>query len=298
MSVTIIDCAPDIRARLAESPVWSPAERALYWITIGLAEEPPAIHRLDPATGATKSFVQPEPVGAITLADDGRMLVARRSGVFLLNLATSAQEQVIPAPFDDNICEFNDGRCDRQGRFWVGTRSPANKPPPGEGHGKLWSLTRGKLVEHAVGPITSHNGTAISQDGRTLFTSETVPAQIYAYDLNPDTGAIGPRRIHATLAQGWADGATIDAEGCYWSANVCASRLVRIRPDGSVDREIMLPVTFPTMVTFGGETLDELYITSGFRRMTEEERRAEPLAGAILRVQPGVRGIPEPLYRV
>ena len=92
------------------------------------------------------------------------------------------------------------------------------------------------------------------------------------------------------------DGSAVDAQGFVWNAEFNGCRLVRLAPDGSVDREIVLPVDRPTCCAFGGPELDILFITSTSQNMTEAEHQANPMAGALMALHPGVRGLPEPRF--
>src|SRR4051812_14740834 len=112
-----IECVLDAKAATGENPVWAPEEGALYWIDIGA----PALHRLDPATGATRSWTMPDAIGAFALMGGERALLALRSGIAVLDLASGRIEPRAPPPYEPAQCRFNDGRCDRSGRFWVGT---------------------------------------------------------------------------------------------------------------------------------------------------------------------------------
>ena len=288
-----ITCVQDARAFVAEGPVWSAADQVLWWIDIGGQDHTPSLNRLNPATGESRMWPMPEPLGSIALASDGRILIARRSGFYLFDPTTGRDELV--AASDASMSQFNDGRCDAAGRFWVGTRTPTGAP---SNTGAIYSLEHGRLRRHDVGPITLHNGTGFSPDWRRMYTAETWEGVIYVADFDLARGEVSNRRIFAKLDQGGADGGAVDAEGCYWSANVSGGRIVRFRPDGCIDYSIQLPLTLPTMVAFGGPNLDELYITTARHRLDATGRDREPQAGGIFRCHPGVKGLSEPLYEV
>ena len=146
--------------------------------------------------------------------------------------------------------------------------------------------------------ITLTNGVAVSPDGRTLYLADSIPRTIFAYDLDPETGAITGKRIFATTEDrpGVPDGATVDSEGHVWSAQFDAGLVVRYAPDGCVVREIPFPVTRVTSCVLGGPALTTLYVTSASFRLSDEERRAQPLAGAVFAVEVDVPGVPEARY--
>ena len=147
--------------------------------------------------------------------------------------------------------------------------------------------------------IIVSNGPCWSPDGRTLYFADSFKRVIYAYDYLPADGTVGGRRIfaHFEALRGFPDGATVDEEGCVWSAEVFSGRLIRFAPDGGIDRIIGMPVESTTSVMFGGADLDILYVTS-MRRPIRGLRPREREAGGLFAVHGlGVRGLPEPRFK-
>ncbi len=274
---------------LGESPVWDGRARCLYWVDIRL----PAIRRLVPSTGALDTWPMPGLVGSIALADDGRLLVALPRSIDLFDPATGTLEafaQVPPLPQDHR---FNDGRCDRQGRFWVGTMNNITRAP----EGVLWRLDGDSRLRAMREGVCIPNSLAFSPDGRTMYFADSLRYALYAHDYDTVAGLPGePRTIASTTPPGFPDGSTIDAEGFLWNAEFNGHRVVRYAPDGRIDRVIDLPVRMPTCCAFGGDDLDILYVTTASQRMTDDELREQPLAGALLALDVGVRGLPEPCF--
>jgi sugar lactone lactonase YvrE len=273
---------------LGESPLWDGDAQALVWVDI----RRPAIRRLHPASGRLETWPMPEMVGAIALVDDGRLLVAMGAEILLFDPANGARETLASVPRPDGH-RFNDGRCDRQGRFWVGTMHNLTRAP----EGTLYRMQgRGTPVPVREG-LCIPNSLAWSPDGRTMYLADSLTHRIDACDYDPATGTPGAwRPFAATVPPGFPDGATVDAEGFLWSAQFKASQVVRYALDGRVDRVIPMPVDKPTAVAFGGTNLDVLYVTTASQHMTPDELAAQPLAGALLALDPGVRGLPEPRY--
>lgn len=280
-------CILDAKAGTAESPVWSAEEGALYWIDI-LA---PSLNRLDPKSGGNRAWSLPEAVGAYALTGQGTALLALCSGLAVLDLATGRIERCAQAPYDAASGRFNDGRCDRAGRFWVGSLRDS-----GPGGAALYRYDERGLVEQ-VGGIGQANGIAFSPDDSRLYHADTAARTIYAYRYDVATGAIAERRVFARVTAGKPDGAAVDVEGCYWSACHGAGRIRRYRPDGTLDREILLPVSQPTMPAFGGVDLDTLFVTSERHGLDAAQLAKEPLAGGIFCIEAGVRGLPDPLFK-
>ena len=148
------------------------------------------------------------------------------------------------------------------------------------------------------GGIEIPNGLAWSPDSRTMYFTDTFDRRIFAHDFDPDHGEMGPPRLFASLPEGTAtpDGATVDAEGFFWTAIYGGGRLHRYAPDGRLDRVVPLPMSQPTSCAFGGSKLNILFVTSASQRMSPEALAREPFAGAIISLDVGVTGIQEPSF--
>jgi sugar lactone lactonase YvrE len=284
---------------VGESPVWRAAEAALYWVDIPSKR----IHRLHPESGKADSWATPEMASCIAFNTKGVVIAGLESGVFSLKLepegaasATRLAAPVFPLP---NM-RFNDGRCDRQGRFWAGTMHMDMTA----GHA-VGSLYRYCVRYGLSGPVQSglftQNGLAWSPSGERMYLSDSHPKSrlIWMYDYDRDVGTPRNRRVFVdmNLHPGRPDGAAVDADGCYWTCANDAGRLLRFTPAGALDRSIELPVRKPSMCAFGGKNLDTLYVTS-IRPKTEAELTDQPLAGAVFALRPGVRGLPEPEFGI
>jgi sugar lactone lactonase YvrE len=296
----IVDPDPGVRvavssaALLGESPFWHPTERVLYYTDIPGHR----LHRFDPASGALAHWDFDTDVASCAPLVDGRLLLAMRDGLWRFNPGTGARTEVAKPPYDPAKERFNDGKCDPQGRFWVGTiyepREPANAA--------LYCHTGGQLVKRADG-ITVSNGLAWSPNGRTMYWSDTKAHTIYAFDFDPITGGISGKRVFASFPVkqagqpltgygGRPDGAAVDAEGCYWSAMFEGQRLLRLSPAGEIVREVRLPVRCATMPCFGGHDLKTLYITTARENRPAAELIEQPFAGCVLALDVDVPGLP------
>src|SRR5690606_17019524 len=178
----------------------------------------------------------------------------------------------------------NDGRCDRQGRFYVGTIFE----PRGEAGGAFYRLDGRELIrQEIVGPVTISNALAWSPDGTTMYHADTPTQQVYAYDYDIRDGRISNRRLFIDLRDAGEkpDGAAVDSAGNYWVALYGAGKVAQFSPEGRRLREIRLPVKAPTMPCFGGPDLKTLYITTARQKHTPEELQKMPLAGGIFSVR-------------
>ncbi len=286
------DCVLDIRSAFGESPIWHEVEQALYWIDGGA----PSVNRFDPSTGVNRVWPMPEPIGTLAFADDGRLVVALKSGVQLFDPQTGALEFLVdPEPSrPDN--RLNDGRCDRRGRLWVG--SMLDPIDPARAPGQLHSVSGRTSRTWADGLVTS-NGVAFSPDDRIMYHSDSFVGcrTIWAYDFDIDDGVIFNKRIFVDTngLGGRPDGATVDTDGCYWSASNDGWSVIRYTPQGKVDRTVQVPVRWPSMPCFGGRDLKTLFITSLSR--PGADIRDQPMAGSIFAVDLAIAGLPEARFR-
>lgn len=279
----------DTRDVLGESPVWSIAENALYWVDI----RGQMIRRLDGRTGHIRSWPMPELVGSVGLRKQGGVIAALRTGIALFDTDSGALTR-FPAPHADQPqMRFNEGKCDRQGRFWAGSMDDIGRGPVGV----LYRFESGEFIPVITG-VSVPNSLCWSLDDTTMFFSDGIGPAIWAYPFEASSGTVGTRRLFARLPDGTGipDGATIDAQGYLWSANYGGNQLIRFRPDGTVDKKVLLPVSQPTSCCFGGGKLDILFVTSASQRLTPEQLRLQPDAGGLLSMRPGVSGWPEPAY--
>jgi len=279
-----------LQAELAECPTWSAREQVLWCVDI-LA---PAIHRFDPRSGALESFPQQEEVGCIGLREQGGVIAALRSGVWLLDEQGRPQRKIADNPGEAAKSRFNDGRVDPWGNFWCGSLWE----PQDKNGALLCRVTPSLELEVKARDIKISNGVAFSPDRRWMYHSDTPNEVLYRYPLD-EKGEPGEREIFRQFdaAGGLPDGAAVDSEGFYWSAQFDGGRIVRIDPvSAQIVDEIALPVRWPTMVAFGGPDLKTLYITSSREDRTEEELARYPQSGDILAVEVEVAGMAEPLF--
>jgi L-arabinonolactonase len=270
----------------AEGPVWDDRAGRLYWTDI----ESRALWRLDPVSGRPETWAMPEKVCSIAFRRTAGLLIAFETGISFYDLESRAEKRIVDVEPDIPVTRLNDGRCDRQGRFIVGGFDPSEKGLSG-----AYRLDADLSIHRLFGGLSSANSTCFSLDGKTMYYADSPQAAIWAFDYDIDTGVPSHRRVFCDFKDqpGIPDGSVIDAEGCLWNAQWNGARVVRYRPDGSMERVIEVPCRNPTCVAFGGRDLDTLYITTSRLTLSPEEVRKQPLAGALLAVRPGVTGLPE-----
>lgn len=279
---------------LGESPCWHPQEQVLYWCDIPGKR----LHRLDPVTGALQQWDFPCEPASCAPGLGGELILAMRDGLWRFDPRQGHRVRLAPPPYDPAIERFNDGKCDPQGRFWVGTIYEPRDPPLAA----LYRWQQGELDKMADG-ITVSNGLAWSPAGDVMYWSDTKAHTVYAFDFDGATGGISARRVFARFPSkqagqdlrtygGRPDGAAMDAEGCYWVAMFEGQRLLRLSPKGDVLQEVPLPVRCPTMPCFGGPDLKTLYVTTARENRPETELAEQPLAGCVLAMPVEVPGLP------
>ena len=277
-------------AFLGEGPTWMATERRLAFVDI-LA---PAVIIADPADGSFVAHQTPELVSAVVPRRSGGFLVAAQTGLKAFDPG-SGRLAVIAAPEADKPGNrFNDGKCDRRGRFFAGTLAIDTTP----GHGSLYRLDadgRSTLIDAG---FHISNGLGWSPDDKRFYFTDSGARRIYVYDYDLETGAMAGRRTFVDVPEGVGipDGLTVDAEGFVWSAHWDGWCVTRYDPDGRVDRVLNLPVPRPTSCCFGGPDFATLYVTSARIRLSARQLAEAPLSGSVFAVQPGVHGLPETAF--
>ena len=280
-----VDLILPARALVAEGPLWDPGDGTLLWVDIDRGE----VHRLAPETGADSLTVACEhPVGAAVWRRSGGLAVALRGGVALVAAdGDAAAAQVVPVAADRPDQQLNDGACDRQGRFWVGT---ACRQP---GTSALYRLDADHRVEQVLPGVTMSNGLGWSPDHRTFYYVDSAAQRLDAFDHDPDSGRLGGRRplVSVPAEVGIPDGLAVDADGCVWLAVWGAGSIHRYTPAGVLDGILDVPASNVTSCAFGGAGLADLFVTTASRGLSPAQLAEQQHAGGIFAATPGVVGL-------
>ncbi|MFI4963767.1 MAG: SMP-30/gluconolactonase/LRE family protein [Caulobacterales bacterium] len=296
-----IRCVLRARALNGERPGWSEIERRLYWVDM----RAPSLHAFDPATGQDQCWEMPDWIGCYAFAAAGGLVVALRTGFFAFDPVDGALSFLAPPPYDPRRFCFNDGRCDRQGRFYVGPMysplGPGDAQPAAAQSAPVWRYGGGDRWLAATPPVKISNGLAWSPDGRLMYHSDTSQKTIWVWTYDPETGSAENQRVFAQVERGGPDGgpdgACVDRDGYYVCAIWGAGELLRFDPNGRLERAIRVPARYPTMPAFGGEDLATLFVTSASYPIPEAERGAYPEAGGLFAMEAPVPGLPPDYYQ-
>lgn len=288
-----ITCIVDARAELGEATLWDPEARVLWWVDIWKKE----IHRYDPATGTDEIYDVPEYLGCIGLRRKGGLVITMASGFYFFDPATGRLDPIADPEADQPKTRFNDGKPDRQGRFWSGTMFEVPGQPV-EFIGALYRLDPDLSVHKMIDGVGCANGLAWSPDSKTMYFSDSYSGRIDVYDFDPASGDIENRRtfVDMTALDEIADGATVDDEGCYWVTIPFKSKVRRYDPDGKLMQTVEMPTDLPTCCEFGGKDFDVLYVTTAVLKRPAEHFVGQKNPGGLFALDVGVKGLALPPF--
>jgi sugar lactone lactonase YvrE len=282
----------DARADLGEGALWDSRAGVLYWVDIMVGR----LHVFDPARGDDRVFEIGQHVGTVVPRRSGGVLLALHHGIAAFDPETGKLDVLCDPEADRPGNRFNDGKCDPAGRFWAGTMAIDCSA----GKGSLYRLDADRSLHRVLSPVSVSNGIVWSLDARTMYYTDTLSREVWAFDYDLATGAIANRRtaIRIPEADGLPDGMTIDAEGMLWVAHWGGGRVTRWDPRaGRLLDTIRVPASQVTSCAFGGPDLGTLYITSARRGLDANALAREPMAGALFCAKLDViRGVPATEY--
>lgn len=278
------EVAWEIRAELGEGPIWW--KGCLYWVDINA----PSLHVFVPTTGQNRSFPLQEQTGTVVPRASGGLVLAQQTGLVAFD-PESGRSQRLPWPADRPIVNrFNDGKCDPQGRFWVGTLG-RDQPTA-----SLFRIDAQFNVAEMLTGVRVSNGLCWDERRGRFYFIDSRNECVEAFDWEPSSGTIAGRRTVARLPagqQGVPDGMTIDTQGRLWVAVFGGFGIHCFDPDtGKSLEKVSVPTAKTSACWFGGENLDELYITTASIREDAESLRKYPLAGSLFVCRVGATGYP------
>ena len=276
----------DYECVIGEGPLWHPGEKCVYWTDIPMGR----MFRYNPATGAHEQFYDGEVVGGFTIQEDGSLLLFMAKGAIAI-WRDGRLEYVYEEIPSERETRFNDVIADPAGRVFCGTMSTAARPA------RLFRLDVDPQLTELLDDVDISNGMGFTPDRKQMYYTDSPTREIYLFDYNQDTGGITNKRVFVRTPEGEGvpDGMTVDAEGYVWSARWDGSCLVRYSPDGREDRRIEFPAKKVSSVIFGGEDYTDMYVTTAGGDNKVDEGYG---AGALFRINLGIRGVPEFLSRI
>lgn len=290
VTATLVDTLK-VENELGEGVIWDAAGAAVWWTDIAGS----ILYRYQLADKKLDQWALPERLGSFALvAGNDQLICGFASGFAYYHPFTGAIQWLSKIEQNNMGTRLNDGRADRQGRFWAGSMVESGE----QGAGALYCLDHQLQVSTQVSGLSISNGLCWSPDGTVMYHTDTPSRRIYRYDFDTATGAISNQSLLVRTEKGcFPDGATVDADGYLWSAQWAASRVVRYSPEGEVNFVLSLPVSQPTCVAFGGPELSRLFITSAYQGLGAEDRSAQPEAGNLFIFETDIKGIADPLFQ-
>ena len=287
-----IEVLVDVKTTLGEGPVWDVQDQRLYWIdSFGCR-----VFRCTADGREIRAWDVPEKIGSMALRRGGGAVVSLATGFHFLDFETGDTTLIVNPEPDKPDNRLNDGKVDQRGRFIAGSMDTQEAGP----NGSLYRLDPDLSLHRLDDGIIVSNGPCWSPDGRTFYFSDTWSDEIWAYDYDLETGNVANRRTFTKvgMSPGCAtDGSTVDAEGFVWNAQCYVGKLCRYAPDGSLDRVIEMPVKKVTSVSFGGPSLDILFVTSMARPPLPRFPGDGVQRGSLFAIHAlGIKGLPEPRF--
>jgi len=277
----VLDC----RNQHGEGVFWNPQDGCVWWTDI----EGRHLWAYDPVQKSHQSFSMPERVCCFAPRIAGGFVVAYADRVSLFDLETGREEVIFDFEPENPETRLNDGRTDRQGRLIVGGMNEVS----GQANSSVLRIDTDLTVATILKNVACANSTCFSPDGRTMYFADTPDRKIESFEYDTEKGTVSAQRTLASFAAepGLPDGSCVDAGGGVWNAEWEGRRVVRIAPDGKIDRVIEVPVWKPTCCTFGGPGLDTLFITTSRFMSDADVLEKEPHSGGLFAVKPGFRGV-------
>jgi sugar lactone lactonase YvrE len=275
------NCIWPLQAKLGEGALW--VDGAFWFTDIKLQK----IHRLDPASGERKSWDAPGQIGFIAPIAGGGFVAGLQGSLQHFEPSTGAFAMITRVEADKPGNRLNDGAVDAQGRLWFGSMEDAEE----NATGALYCFDRGRLSIADRGYLVT-NGPTFSRDGRTLYHTDTLKKEIYAFDCAQD-GSLSNKRLFVRIEEGagYPDGPVIDAEDHLWTGLFGGWEVRRYSPAGKLVQTVRFPVSCITKIAFGGPDLTDVYATTAWKSLDAAGRAREPLAGGVFHFRSDVPGL-------
>lgn len=273
---------------LGEGAIWD--ERIQKWYFIDIEEGYLFSYR--PDSSAISQWQMNAKIGTVVPTQTpGGVVVALQNGIYHINFITGKKRFLTHPEADKPSNRYNDGKCDPQGRLWVGSMAQSGK----EAAGALYRISPFPLTyRNMLSPVSISNGIVWSPDGKTMYYVDSPTRKILAFDFEGSTGNIKNQRVCVEIPEsmGVADGMAIDADGKLWTAQWGGACVARWDPEtGKLIGKVNVPAPHVTSVSFGGKNLDQMLITTARQGLSEAQLGQFPQSGDLFLAQPGVKGM-------
>ena len=280
-------------AKLGEGAIWNYKTQELYWVDI-VGEK---LHIYHPESNTNKTISMPCRIGTVVPTQEiNKAVVALEDGIYKVDISKEILSLLSAVEATNFKNRFNDGKCDPNGNLWVGSMHLEKTKPLAS----LYKVNGKGRATKMLSNITISNGIVWSKRGETMYYIDTPTKKIRAFDFDMASSTISNERtvVEVNEKDGYPDGMTIDENGMLWVGMWNGNAVAQYNPNtGALIRKIAVPAHNVTSCAFGGNNLDELFITTASVDMTEEEKKKYPLAGAIFKVKPGVKGVKSPFFK-
>lgn len=281
-----------IPSKLGEGAIWNYTTNELYWIDI----EAKKLHIYQPQKNINKTITMPSRIGTVVpTKQENKAVVALEDGVYIVDTVTEELSVLSDVESKTVTNRFNDGKCDPNGNLWVGSMHLKQSKPDAN----LYKINPEGKAEKMLSNITISNGIVWSKDAKTMYYIDTPTMKIRAFDFDAIENTISNERVVVEVneKEGFPDGMAIDENDMLWVGMWNGDAVAQFNPKtGKLINKIKVPAHNVTSCAFGGENLDELYITTATVDMTEEEQRKYPLAGSVFKVKMNVKGVKSPFF--
>lgn len=270
---------------LGEGPAWNSKTDELLWVDI----EEGQLNLFHPSGNSYKKYNFDSRLGAAVPTDRAQYLLALENGLAIFDPNTEQLNYFNNPEIDLPNNRFNDGKCDPQGRFWIGSmdRNAANEK------GSLYRVDSDLKVHVMLSNVSISNGLAWDTNHQKMYFIDTAKYQVLQFDYDSKSGAIrNPKKvIYIPKNHGAPDGMTIDREGMLWIAHWGGANISRWNPfNGQPLQKVIVPAPHVTSCCFGGKALDQLYITTARYGLSAQQLKEYPLSGSVFIFSPKVGG--------
>lgn len=276
-----------------ETPIWVEETNQLFWVD---AAKGLIFKKEENSSDYVKYVPEYQARALVRRGDDGWVIVTNSNGIAFWDEQSNSCEFIVDPYQDDDDMGFNDATADRQGRLLVNSFRYSQLDAP---DGSLYSLEPDLSFRKIDTGLKLPNGMGFSPDGKKLYLAEMFNGALLEYDYDPKTGDVSNRRIFAEIPaeNGYPDGLIVDAEGYVWTGLWGGWRATRFDPKGNIDRDIKVPAEIVSCMGFGGKDWNELYITTAWKSLTDEQRKEQKEAGDLFKIKLNIKGLPEAKFK-